>query len=215
MIDVTLAHPWLIAELSTPMRCLSWAPYGGGYGTTSRVLWREVRNADLTESFDAIHWLANAMDSRRDADAVGMLTSREVARYRLEAAHSGQTQAACLATVGLTNAERIGYRVAPPEIGTINLLAVTDTPLNDTALLEVMSIATQARTAAVIDHGPDLPHGRATGTGTDCIVVAAPPGDVAYAGLHTEVGEVLGRVVYDAITHGTREWMATEGNTHA
>jgi ABC-type glutathione transport system ATPase component len=45
----------------------------------------------------------------------------------------------------------------------------------DTALIELSSIATQARTAAVMDHGPDLPTGRATGTGTDCIVVGADP----------------------------------------
>jgi adenosylcobinamide amidohydrolase len=54
----------------------------------------------------------------------------------------------------------------------------------------------------VIDHGPDLPTGRATGTGTDCIVVAAPTGTEPFAGLHTEVGEAIGAAVYTAVAGG-------------
>jgi adenosylcobinamide amidohydrolase len=212
VIRATLARPWLIAELPAPMRCLSWAPFGGGYRTASRVLWREVRNADLTEVFDAIGWFAAEMRKRGERDSIGMLTSRDIGLFRLETASSGQTNAACLTTVGLSNGERVGHRLGlHPPAGTINLLAVTDAALTDTALVEALSIATEARTAAVMDHGPDLPVGRATGTGTDCVTIAAPQGDIAYAGLHTEVGEALGRAVYDAVAAGTREWMATEG----
>jgi adenosylcobinamide amidohydrolase len=111
--------------------------------------------------------------------------------------------------VGLSNAERVGHRrlVESAEYGTINLLAVADAPLSDAALVELLSIATQARTAAVMEHGPDLPSGRATGTGTDCIVVAAPPGAERYAGLHTEVGEAVGAAVYAAVASGVRDWM--------
>jgi adenosylcobinamide amidohydrolase len=144
---------------------------------------------------------------------VGLLTSRDLGRYRLDTACSGHAEAVCLATVGLTNAERIGRRRQVPRDGhgTINLLAVTDTPLSDAALLELLSIAAEARTAAVMEHGPDLPGGRATGTGTDCIVVGAPPGEARFAGLHTEVGEVVGSAVHRAVSAGVRDWMAEQG----
>jgi hypothetical protein len=33
---------------------LSWAPHNPGFVTTDRVIWREVRDADLTEDFDAL-----------------------------------------------------------------------------------------------------------------------------------------------------------------
>jgi adenosylcobinamide amidohydrolase len=105
-----------------------------------------------------------------------MITSRDLGGYRLETACSGRISATCLATVGLTNAERVGTRRHRPvqtQPGTINLAVITDATLTDTALIELSSIATEARTAAVMDHGPDLPTGRATGTGTDCIVVGA------------------------------------------
>jgi len=212
MIRVDLDRPVLTAHLPAPMRLLSWAPYNAGYVTTDRVIWREVRNADLTPEFDAITWLADLMQSGGTGDGVAMLTSRNVTCYQLETTRIGATTASCCATVGLSNAERVGHRlpVDPAPAGTINLLTVTDARLSDTALLEAMSIATQARTAAVMEAGPDLPTGRATGTGTDCIAVACHPGDTAYAGLHTEVGEALGRAVYDAVLRGAQEWMATE-----
>ena len=66
----------------------------------------------------------------------------------------------------------------------------------------------QARTAAVMDAGFDLPGGggTATGTGTDCVAVAAPSGANPYAGLHTATGEAIGRAVYTAVHSGALEW---------
>lgn len=214
MIDVSLEHPWLSARLNGPHRCLSWAPYRAGFQTTDHVLWREVRNADLTPEYDAIGGLAAEMAERNTPDAVAMMTSREVATFRLEAASLGRSMAQCLATVGLSNALRVNHAGPSAPIGTINLLVVTNTPLLDTGLIEALSIATEARTAAVMDHGPMLTTGQATGTGTDCIVVAAPPGDQQFAGLHTDVGQSVGAAVYAAISAGTQHWMETEGKTH-
>ena len=210
MIEVVLSHPWLEARFDRPLRALSWAPHNPGFVATDRVLWREVRNADLTEGFDALAWLSEEMAARGQAQSVAMLTSRNVRQYRLETACLGRVQASCAATVGLTNAERVGQRLAPAATtwGTINLTVAVSEGLTDTARIEALSIATQARTAAILNFGPDLPTGKATGTGTDCIVVAAPEGDTAYAGLHTEIGEVIGRAVYDAVAAGTRDWMA-------
>jgi adenosylcobinamide amidohydrolase len=47
-----------------------------------------------------------------------------------------------------------------------------------------------------------------TGTGTDCIVVAAPQtGDPAnFAGLHTAIGEAVGAAVYRVIRDGIAVW---------
>jgi len=212
MITVTLDRPWLTAHLPHPMRCLSWAPFRPGFATADTVIWREVQNADLTEDFDAIGWLARELANRGSGEAIGMLTSRNVAKISLESAVSGLFHAQCLATVGLSNAERIGTRTgaAPEPVGTINLLSVTDAPLSDTAMIEALSIATQARTTAVIEAALDIPTGRATGTGTDCIVIACPPGDMPFAGLHTDVGEAIGAAVYKAVSAGADEWMRTE-----
>jgi adenosylcobinamide amidohydrolase len=47
-----------------------------------------------------------------------------------------------------------------------------------------------------------------TGTGTDCIVVAAPDGEprARYAGLHTAIGEAVGRCTCEAMRAGIEAW---------
>jgi adenosylcobinamide amidohydrolase len=81
-------------------------------------------------------------------------------------------------------------------------------PLTDGAMVEAISIVAQARTAAIIEF-QDVQRGTAiTGTGTDCIVIASPfRGDlVAWAGLHTDVGEAVGSAVYAATRDGAEQW---------
>lgn len=47
-----------------------------------------------------------------------------------------------------------------------------------------------------------------TGTGTDCIVIAAPRGEdrASFAGLHTALGEAVGKAVYNATADGVKTW---------
>ena len=58
MITLVLDRPWLRAGLPPGMRALSHAPVGAGYVMARAVLWREVRNTDLTPGFDAERWFA-------------------------------------------------------------------------------------------------------------------------------------------------------------
>ena len=69
---VTLDRPWLRMVLPAPLRVLSWAPFGAGYTTANAILWREVRNADLTPDFDAYGWFAAQMGERAPG-AVGIV----------------------------------------------------------------------------------------------------------------------------------------------
>lgn len=213
MIAVTCARPWLMARFETPQRMLSWAPHRAGFVTGDTVAWREVRDADLSVDFDAVGWLNAELRQAGQDKAVGMMTSRNVEKHTLHMAKAGEISAGCLATVGLSNAERVGHRqeLAQAGYGTINLLVALSHGLTEAAMIEAISIATQARTAAIIEADLGLPTGHATGTGTDCIVIACPAGDIAYAGLHTETGEAIGRAVYDAVAMGAQDWLKTEG----
>lgn len=217
---VTLDPPWLAADLGRDHRVLSWAVLRPGLVTARRILWREVRNADLPVGFDAVAWLRAEVAARGAGDAVAMLTSRDIrAHHHARVAVEG-VAAECLATVGLSNAERVGHRQDPagrdlgeagePGWGTINIAVQVDAGagqgLSFPALVEAATIAAQARTLAVIEAGMLLPQGPATGTGTDCIALAAPPGDIAYAGLHTALGEAVGRAVHRAVGAGAAEW---------
>jgi adenosylcobinamide amidohydrolase len=209
MITVTEARPWLTVDLGQRMQILSWALNRPGFVEASQIVWREVRNADLPQGVDARQWLMAELAARRLDHAVAFLTSRDVRRFtRTEAVVEG-VRAACVATVGLSNAERVGHRLDRSQVtwGTINIAAVLDTGLSQAGLIEALSIAAEARTAAVIDAGFQLPTGRATGTGTDCLAIAAVPGEADHAGLHTAVGEALGAAVYRATKDGARAWI--------
>lgn len=207
MIGVTLARPWLVAQLPHAMRCLSHAPYGAGYVMADRVVWRGVRNADLGVGFEVGPWFAGEM--AQFPGAVGMLTSRDVGLYRLERVEVEGVRAACLVTLGLSNAESVGTRrpYHPADFGTINLCVAVDAGLNEAAQLEAFGVAVQARTAGVIAAGLVLDTGVATGTGTDCVVMACDAGDVGFAGLHTAVGEAVGACVLAAVKSAATDWV--------
>ncbi|WP_103335827.1 adenosylcobinamide amidohydrolase [Pseudotabrizicola formosa] len=212
MMTVTLDRPWLVADLQRPRRILSFAPHRPGFVTARHVLWREVRNADLTTGFDVSDWFVRELAQQGHAEAVGMLTSRDIGRFVQAEARVEGYEAACLATVGLGNAEAVGSRLPMPpgqgDYGTINILVVITPGLTEAAQIEALSIAAQARTAAIMDCGLRLPDRRyATGTGTDCIAIAADPGGTDFAGLHTAVGEAIGQAVRGAVAQGAAEWL--------
>jgi adenosylcobinamide amidohydrolase len=216
MIRPVFDYPWLTLDLGRDMRVISWAPHRPGIVTARHILWREVRNADLTEDFDALAWLAQECKSRALEQAVAMLTSRKIATFSVAHASVGGVSAQAVATVGLSNAER----AAPVDrqvtanytgYGTINIAVVTDCCLNDVGLIEAQSIASAARTAAVLEAGAMAAAGPATGTGTDCIAVAAPAGPEAFCGLHTPQGKAIAAAVYAAVREGADQWLAETG----
>lgn len=153
MISITLERPWLIATLPHAMRTLSHAPQGAGYRITDTVLWREVRNADLTPDFPVEDWFAAEMT--RAPQAVGMMTSRDVGSWVSARAEVEGIRAEVVVTLGLSNAEAVGSRLPwhSADFGTINILVVTDAALTETAQLEALTIAVQARTAGVMAAG--------------------------------------------------------------
>jgi adenosylcobinamide amidohydrolase len=210
LFAVRCERPLLVASFSAPVTVLSWATARPGRRLARRVVWLEVEDADLPPEVDPAALLDARLAGVGISDAVAMMTARDVRRHHVAVARSSAVTAQCLATAGLSNAGRVGVacRDRAP-VGTINLLAAVSTSLTEAALLEAVSIATEARTAAVIDCAYETLGGVATGTGTDCIAVACPAdGEAApFAGLHTSVGEALGAAVYDAVRAGTREWI--------
>lgn len=209
---LTLERPWLTLDLCAPHRVLTWAINRPGAVSAERILWREVRNADLPKDLDVSRWLDRELTARGEANAVCFLTSRDVGDHHVATATCGDQIVRAVATVGLSNAERIGARVdrSTKDWGTINIAVVTDIGLTDAARIEAACITAQARTVAVMEAGLHLPTGLATGTGTDCIAVASPDGPCAYAGLHTSLGLAIGQAVLEVMRAGVREWMATQ-----
>jgi adenosylcobinamide amidohydrolase len=191
------------------MQVLSWSINRPGFAESDCILWREVKNKDLSPEIDVRDWAREHLQGIGSEDAVLMLTSRDITCFETSCANVGAVSADAVVTIGLSNAERVGRRVdySGRNWGTINVGVRLNRGLNQAGLLEAMSIAVQARTAAVMDANFNIPTGVATGTGTDCVTVAAPKGELTYTGLHTDVGEAVGRAVYDAVFAGAQRWI--------
>jgi adenosylcobinamide amidohydrolase len=156
------------------------------------------------------------MDAAGLGGAVGLLTSRRLHQY----IESGSEASGChvVATVGLSNALAVGDPTvtAPAQAaGTINILCTLSTPLTIEGSLEALAIASEARTAAMLEaQVPSIVSGHpATGTGTDCIVIAHPAHGPAteYCGKHTEIGHRIGAHVRDAVAKGVHDWLREMG----
>src|SRR5690606_18165415 len=187
--SIHCSGPILAAEFPDRQNILSWSLTRPGFVSAHSVAWLEVRNDDLTLDVDPTCLLQERLGEAGYGEAVQMMTSRSVYKHHVAMRRSGEAHAACLATVGLSNAGRVGElsQMKMPA-GTINLLVHINMPLSVAAHIEAMSIAAQARTAAIIELGLDVGGRAATGTGTDCIAVSAPHGQAeetaSYAGLH-------------------------------
>jgi len=216
---VTQRPRWLLVTFDRPVRACSWAIVGGGIVEAQHVAWLEIRNADLGPDVDARQLL---IDRSRDEGiplGIGLLTGRSVASYTEATVTQHSMTARCIATVGLSNALRAGDPAAlSPAIGTINLLAYVAVPLSDEGLIEASAIVTEAKCAVVLESGvQSCQSGRpATGTGTDCVVVACPGGEPlerreSYAGKHTVAGSMLGAAVEKAVGEGVRRWLVETG----
>ncbi len=203
----------LLVEFDSAQRVLSWALHHGGPRLASRVVWLEVCNAELGPDVDPVALTHQRLTTLGAIDAVGMLTSRDLKHYVVnEVAQDGE-QARCVATVGLSNALRVGDPPGrPARTGTINLLCWTSVALSSEAIVEGLSVAAEARTLAILEAGisSTVSGLAASGTGTDCIVVACPSErtPVPYAGKHTLVGHLIGAAVHGAVLRGATAWRA-------
>ncbi|TBW36758.1 hypothetical protein EYW49_13015 [Siculibacillus lacustris] len=210
--------PLLVTRFATPQRMLSWSITRPGFVTAEAVAWLEVRDADLPIGTDPVALLDQTLAHAGLGAAVGLMTACDLRSHRLAQDEVDGVVATVVTTVGLTNGEFVGRRRDHPRgrdthaFGTINTLVHVSVPLSQVALLEASSVATQARTVAVLEatmrRGSDV----ITGTGTDCIVVAAPVGadPAPYAGLHTAIGEAIGSAVLTATRGAVARWFAAQ-----
>lgn len=207
-----LRPPFLIIRFDADHRTLGWSLTKPGFASARDVAWLEVRDADLGPHVDPLGFMRAKLSAEGLDDAAAFMTAREIARHHIAQSRVGRAIVTCVTTVGLTNGERVGERRWAHDCvaGTINTLVHISHALSAGAFVESISLATQARTAAIMDTNKLRDGPAITGTGTDCIIIAAPQMGVpeTCAGLHTELGEAIGSAVYDATYAGAVEWSA-------
>jgi adenosylcobinamide amidohydrolase len=210
LFEIECRPPWLIATFRTPQRIVSWSLNRPGFVRADTVAWLQVSNADLPIDVDPKDLLESRLREEGIREAVGLMTARDVRQYVVVRSDEGDTAVDALVTLGLGNAVTVDALGRPIDfvreadrVGTINALVACSQPLSDGALLEAISIAAAARTAALVTGD-----GGSIGTGTDCLAIACPIDGrrEAFAGLHTEIGKRIASAVFRATREGRRAW---------
>lgn len=200
--------PWMVARFERPRRCLSWAVVNGGAVHSDTVAWLFLQQNEIANCHDVPAWFHERLAAAGLENAVGLLTSRR--RHAFVESGAG-TECHVVATVGLSNALAAGDPVSAPQPGTINVVGELQHRLTHVAALEALALASEARTAAMLEAAvPSIVSGRpASGTGTDCIVIAhAAEGHAEpYCGKHTHLGHLIGARVREAVAAGVRQWL--------
>jgi len=222
-----LINGTLIIDLGSRMRVLSSAPRGGGFRTTRYILNHQVlpnpvslktseTKASQQHRGDPARYLRRiALAVGADGDCVGLMTAVPMKQLVTSRESEEGIWVECYATVGVTNAVRAGEpprraagQGADRTAGTINLILITNACLAASALVGAVQVATESKTGLLRDHAVPSWTGRpgATGTGTDAVVVACAVRGKGpwqpYAGTHTVIGSMIGRVTADCLSQG-------------
>jgi adenosylcobinamide hydrolase len=206
-------HHYLSVRSKQALYTLNSSIWGGGFGMHDVIINRQVNKSYLCN--DPAAEMHNFLldKGEKPERTVGMLTAAYVrdAGYCADKlalddnpAGAAYLQVSSWVTVGLGNTARAGITKNTDLLypGTINIIVLVDGILTDSAMINAVITATEAKTALLQDleikvSGEDL---FATGTTTDAIVIAATQrgASYAYAGTATKLGYLIGKTVYNA-----------------
>jgi adenosylcobinamide amidohydrolase len=208
-----LSASTVVIELPMRYRILGWAPMGGGLKRAAVILNHQIALDDRAAVESPRACLARLARSLgfRPTDTVAMMTGANVARGACVTMRRRELAVTAWCSAGCSNVLRVGDRATAfsEQPGTINIAVAINQRVTTAVLAEALQLAVEARVLAVqqaqlLSVRSGMP---ATGTGTDCIVVAAPDNSVnedgvviGYSGKHTILGELIGRAVMESCT---------------
>jgi len=218
----------LVIDLGSTHRVLSSAPARGGLVKARSILNHQVaanpvvrqpRPSDkparrVNWSDPARYLEARASELEAKSPVVGLMTAVPMKRVVALREESNGIWVECFCTVGVTNAVKAGEPASYTgsgrrcgSAGTINIILVTNAILSVPAMVGAVQVATESKTAVLLEQAVRNWTGRhvATGTGTDTVVVACRLRGgprLHYSGTHTTIGSLIGRVVGQCVRAG-------------
>jgi adenosylcobinamide amidohydrolase len=213
LFNIRLAPDALIVSFAAPVPVLSWAVLNGGLCYADHVINCHVPGDDPTFCAEPERWLEQtALELGLQGKVVALATAVQMKNLIEVSLSSSSAGVSCFATVGCANALCVGdpavgptAQAEPSPLHTINVIVMTQPGLSDEAMVEAIQIATEGRVRAVYEAGvqSSVSTRIATGTGTDCIAVVSLDGKrLPYCGKHTQIGELIGSTVHQAVQKG-------------
>ena len=205
----------LVVSFLRPVQILSWAILNGGFRSrVAHVINHRVKTCSPGGIAPETYLRQVGGRLGLKGTVVGMMTAADIQRYSFAAASYGDLCAYGLATAGCSNLATVGQdgsfledKDQARQVGTINLLVATNYSFTHEAMLEAVAIATEAKVKALYELGfRSTTTGQlATGTGTDCVAVAAgSERRYRFCGKHTKWGELIGRACLETLRGALR-----------
>ncbi|MCV4233182.1 adenosylcobinamide amidohydrolase [Virgibacillus sp. LDC1] len=203
-------QPHIRISLPEPAAFISSAIYGGGFVRLDHIVNRYVdRHYDCSDPVNDMFNFMGAHGYPAESTA-GLMTAVNLKYASIREERSEQVSILCCTTAGVGNAARAGSSrttFAAYQPGTINIMLLIDGMMTPACMLNAVLTATEAKAAALYDLGvKDHETGAvATGTTTDAMVLGVS-GNTAYgvnhhyAGTATDLGGMIGRLVYESVT---------------
>ncbi|MCY0852043.1 MAG: adenosylcobinamide amidohydrolase [Thermoplasma acidophilum] len=191
---------YYVIEFQHKAWTMSSAPFNGGCGLRSTYINRHVDSNYSHEVRTEVESFLKRQNLATE-DTVVTLTAADVSRYVHASKHVEGWHIDIFLTAGFDNAISIGNRFGKP--GTINIAVVTDMPLSEAAMVNMMQSMVEAKSQFMNDYGiKDIRTGKpAPGTSTDTVslFVVNSEGNIDYAGRLTEAGYYTSMMVYNAL----------------
>jgi adenosylcobinamide amidohydrolase len=224
-----LALEWreghLLLEFPAEADSISSAVYGGGAGRLKRAV-----NQYVSRDYECSNPVQDLENKLQEwgyplEGCAGLMTAVPLEHAAVAEEDTGSAGIFCCVTAAAGNAARAGSQrsvLAAYRPGTINIMLGIDGWLSQSAMVNAVMTATEAKAAALADLGiKDSENALiATGTTTDAIVLAVSgsrryAAEHVYAGTATDLGGAIGRLVYSAVTESLRSVEAAKSVSRA
>jgi alpha-ribazole phosphatase CobZ len=202
-------------RLPRRMRALASTILNGGLGETDSVLMLQVSlHYDHADPVEHLRSLLPRLGL--PSDTVCFMTAAELDKaFCTKGVEHNGSEAVALVSAGISNAIRAGESsregsVPHRQVGTINVMVVTDEPLADCALANAVMTVTEAKAAALQDH--NIP---GTGTTSDAVVIMCPPeGEKClWSGSSSDHGIAMAVAVRSALGESITRWKGANGDS--
>lgn len=198
----------LLFHTPEPVETLSSAVYGGGHNTASHFInWKVPLDYSATDPTKLMEEMLTEW-GYPVSRSIGLQTAAYIHTASVQEVVGDEFRMVCVVTAGVGNRARAGkLRATFPayQCSTINVFLFIDSSMTQSAVVNSVITATEAKAAALQDLEIFDEDGEyATGTTTDSVVVAVSQHSSIYqthqfAGVATSIGNAIGCLVYDAI----------------
>lgn len=215
----------LLLEFPAEADSISSAVYGGGAGRLKRAV-----NQYVSRDYECSNPVQDLENKLQEwgyplEGCAGLMTAVPLEHAAVAEEDTGSAGIFCCVTAAAGNAARAGSQrsvLAAYRPGTINIMIGIDGWLSQSAMVNAVMTATEAKAAALADLGiTDSENGLiATGTTTDAIVLAVSgsrryAAEHVYAGTATDLGGAIGELVYSTVTESLRSVKAAKSVSSA